>query len=77
VLGRGADPCLLGVTVGDPETIPPEARPRVDQMLAAGYRPRDDGIEDPGDTRVFWTFDQIVKMSPVAFGAILARRRKR
>lgn len=63
-------------TVGDPTAVPRDARTRVDQMIAAGYRRRDAGIEDPADTRVFWTFDQIVKMSAAAFGAVLARRRK-
>jgi hypothetical protein len=45
-------------------------------MIAVGYRQNTDGIEDPVDTRVFWTFDQIVKIGAAAFGAVLARRRK-
>ena len=60
----------------DPNAIPHEARPRVGEMIAAGYRQRDDGIEDPADPRVFWTFDQIVKMGGAAFRAVLGRRRK-
>jgi hypothetical protein len=67
----------MSTTLGDPIAIPEEARTRVDQMMAAGYRQREDGIEDPSDTRVFWTFGQIVKMGAAAFGAVLARRRKR
>jgi hypothetical protein len=61
---------------GDPTAVPEEARTRVEQMIAVGYRQHKDGIEDPVDTRVFWTFDQIVKMGAAAFGAVLARRRK-
>jgi hypothetical protein len=66
----------MSTTLRPPIAIPEEARTRVDQMIAAGYRPREDGIEDPSDTRVFWTFAQIAKMSAPAFGAVLARRRK-
>jgi len=63
-------------TLDDHTAIPEEARRRVDQMIAAGYRQHTNGIEDPADTRVFWTIDQIVKMGAAAFGAVLARRRK-
>jgi hypothetical protein len=63
-------------TLPDPKAIPQEARARVGEMTAAGYRQRKDGIEDPADQRVFWTFDQIVKMGGDAFRAVLARRRK-
>ena len=63
-------------TLDDHTAIPEEARTRVDQMIAAGYRQHRDGIEDPADTRVFWSFDQIVKMGVTAFRAVLARRRK-
>jgi hypothetical protein len=66
----------MSTTIGDPSAIPEEARTRVGQMIAVGYRQRHDGIEDPSDTRVFWTFAQIVKMGAAAFGAVLARRRK-
>jgi hypothetical protein len=66
----------MPTTIGDPTAIPEEARTRVDQMIAAGYRQHEDGIEDPADTRVFWSFAQIVKMGAAAFGAVLARRRK-
>jgi hypothetical protein len=60
----------------DPRAIPQEARVRVGELIAAGYRQRGDGIEDPADQRVFWTFDQIAKMGGAAFRAVLARRRK-
>ena len=66
----------MSIPLGDPTAIPEEARTRVDQMIAAGYRQHGDGIEDPADTRVFWTFAQIAKMGAAAFGAVLARRRK-
>jgi hypothetical protein len=60
----------------DTTPIPPEARARVGEMIAAGYRQHKGGIEDPADQRVFWTFDQIVKLGGDAFRAVLARRRK-
>jgi hypothetical protein len=46
-------------------------------MIAAGYRRRQDGIEDPQDTRVYWSFVEIVGMSQRAFDAVMGRKKVR
>jgi hypothetical protein len=64
-----------GHVAGDP--TPETAASRVEQMIAVGYRRRGDGVEDPNDTRVYWSLTQITGMSRLAFDAVLARKRKR
>jgi hypothetical protein len=61
----------------DPKPVPENARTRVERMIAAGYRRRQDGIEDPQDTRVYWSFVEIGGMSQRAFDAVMGRKKVR
>jgi len=62
------------MAMDDANAVPENARPRVEKMIAGGYRRHKDGIEDPDDTRVYWSFIQIVGMSQRAFDAVMARK---